>query len=71
MKRITITITVPEPVIKIIDDLVKRGNSNRSEIINAILEETLIRKPEAFRELLQQSGGTGLVLGAFYEGVPK
>ena len=67
MKRITVTITIPEPIVKIIDELVKRGNSNRSEIINAVLEEALVRKPAAFKELLKQSGGTSLVLGGFCE----
>jgi metal-responsive CopG/Arc/MetJ family transcriptional regulator len=57
--------TVPEPIIEVIDVLVKSENSNRSEIINAILEEALIRKPDLFADLLSASGGTGLVLRGF------
>jgi hypothetical protein len=56
---------IPEPIIEKIDAIKNSEESSRTEIINAILEEALIRKPEAFYELLQQSGGTGLVLKSF------
>jgi len=67
MGKEQVTVTLDKQILAIVDKIMKSGETNRSTVINAILEETLIRKPLLFKALLEQSGGTGGVFAGFYE----